>query len=84
MTRSAISDLAIFHDALIFRHFAMSLEIYQSATKLLNPAPLPCASEHDYVTFANGFAISRAVSMNSWAIGLSVRFFSVTMPAGPG
>ena len=32
--------------------------------------------------FANGLATSRARSMKSRAVGLSVRFFSVTMPIG--
>jgi hypothetical protein len=32
---------------------------------------------------ASGFAISRMQAMNSCAAGLSVRFFSVTMPTGP-
>ena len=32
--------------------------------------------------FASGFATSRALSMKSCATGLSVRFFSVTMPFG--
>src|SRR5262245_53169423 len=32
--------------------------------------------------FASGFATSRACSMNSRAVGLTVRFFKVTIPNG--
>jgi len=34
--------------------------------------------------FANGFTILRALSIKSCATGLSVRFFSVTIPTGLG
>ena len=35
-----------------------------------------------YFPFARGLATSRAWSMKSFATGLSVRFFRVTMPTG--
>src|SRR5207249_3811062 len=39
-------------------------------------------SRQDELRLVTPFAISRAQSMNSWATGLSVRFFSVITPIG--